>query len=91
MSKYNVNNVCDQLSKRVQLSKKLTPHLLRHTFATHLHLRGQPIEHINALLGHESLDTTKIYVHIDSGKLRESVQELVSASGSPRHRGRDEH
>jgi site-specific recombinase XerD len=61
MSKYNVNNVCDQLSRKVQLSKKLTPHLLRHTFATHLHLKGQPIEHINALLGHESLDTTKIY------------------------------
>ena len=47
MSKYDVNNVCAQLSKRVQLSKKLTPHLLRHTFATHLHLKGQPIEHIN--------------------------------------------
>ena len=33
MSKYNVNNVCDQLSRRLQLSKKLTPHLLRHSSA----------------------------------------------------------
>ncbi len=76
MSKFDVNNVCDQLSRKIKLSKKLTPHLLRHTFATHLHLKGQPIEHINALLGHESLDTTKIYVHIDAGKLRSSVEEL---------------
>ncbi len=76
MSKFDVNNVCDQLSRKVKLSKKLTPHLLRHTFATHLHLKGQPIEHINALLGHESLDTTKIYVSIDAGKLRRSVEEL---------------
>ncbi|MDA2933695.1 tyrosine-type recombinase/integrase [Acidobacteria bacterium AH-259-D05] len=76
LSKFDVNNVCVQLSKRVKLSKKLTPHLFRHTFATHLHLKGQPIEHINALLGHESLNTTKIYVHIDAGKLRASVEEL---------------
>ncbi|MDA2926575.1 tyrosine-type recombinase/integrase [Acidobacteria bacterium AH-259-G07] len=76
MSKFDVNNVCDQLSRKVKLSKKLTPHLLRHTFATHLHLKGQPIEHINALLGHESLNTTKIYVHIDAGRLRRSVEEL---------------
>jgi len=78
ISKYNVNNVCRQLSKRVALSKKLTPHLLRHTFATHLHLKGQPIEHIGALLGHESLDTTKIYVHIDAGRLRHSVEQLFT-------------
>jgi len=76
LSRYDVNNVCRQLSRRVKLSKPLTPHLLRHTFATHLHLRGQPIEHINALLGHESLNTTKIYVHIDAGRLRSSVEEL---------------
>ena len=78
LSKWDVNNVCDQLARRVELSKKLTPHLLRHTYATHLHLKGQPIEHINALLGHESLNTTKIYVHIDAGKLRRSVEELWS-------------
>jgi integrase/recombinase XerC len=76
LSLYDVNNVCRQLSRRVKLSKPLTPHLLRHSFATHLHLRGQPIEHINALLGHESLNTTKIYVHIDAGRLRSSVEEL---------------
>ena len=58
MSKFAVNSVCDHLHKRLKLSKKLTPHLLRHTYATHLHLKGQPIEHINALLGHESLNTT---------------------------------
>jgi integrase/recombinase XerC len=61
LSLYDVNNVCRRLSRRLKLSKPLTPHVLRHTFATHLHLRGQPIEHINALLGHESLNTTKIY------------------------------
>jgi site-specific recombinase XerD len=77
LSRYDVNSICRQLNRKVPLSRKLTPHVLRHTFATHLHLKGQPIEHINALLGHESLDTTRIYVHIDSGRLRRSVEQLV--------------
>ncbi len=76
MSKFGVNSVCDRLHRMLKLSKKLTPHLLRHTYATHLHLKGQPIEHINALLGHESMNTTKIYVAIDAGKLRTSVEQL---------------
>ncbi|MFB3904934.1 MAG: tyrosine-type recombinase/integrase [Acidobacteriota bacterium] len=76
MSKFGVNSVCDRLHRMLKLSKKITPHLLRHTYATHLHLKGQPIEHINALLGHESMNTTKIYVAIDAGKLRTSVEQL---------------
>ena len=76
MSKFAVNSVCDHLHKRLKLSKKLTPHVLRHTFATHLHLKGQPIEHINALLGHESMNTTMIYCPYDAGKLRQSVEQL---------------
>ncbi|MFB3902057.1 MAG: tyrosine-type recombinase/integrase [Acidobacteriota bacterium] len=76
MSKFAVNSVCDRLHKRLKLSKKLSPHVVRHSFATHLHLKGQPIEHINALLGHSSMNTTLIYVSIDAGKLRGSVEHL---------------
>jgi|GEM_PF-3511926 len=76
MSKFAVNSVCDRLHKRLKMSKKLSPHVMRHSFATHLHLKGQPIEHINALLGHSSMNTTLIYVSIDAGKLRGSVEHL---------------
>ncbi|RPJ87277.1 MAG: hypothetical protein EHM18_01940 [Acidobacteria bacterium] len=76
MSKFGVNSVCDRLHRMLKLSKKLTPHLVRHTYATHLHLKGQPIEHISALLGHESLNTSLICY----------AQTVVMCSSAPKFR-----
>ena len=70
LSKFDLNKVCAQLAKKVTLSQKLTPQLLRQTFAMHLHLQGQPTEDIQVLLGHRSLRTTKRYIRkdlVDSG------------------------
>ena len=47
-----------------QLGFKITPHLLRHTFAAHLAQKNMPVEHIQQLLGHSSLDTTRIYARL---------------------------
>jgi site-specific recombinase XerD len=61
---------------RAGLSHKITPHKLRHTFATLLHQAGVDLLEIKDLLGHESISTTAIYAHTDKGRLASACAKI---------------
>lgn len=68
-----VNAVFRLLRRATGLRKALSPHRLRHACAVHLLRGGANLRVIQALLGHEHLDTTAIYLHLDQGEVRRAL------------------
>lgn len=68
--------VLKELALKSKVNKKIGPHTLRHSFATHLLKRGADLRVIQQLLGHESITTTEIYVHLDNSYLQKVVQKF---------------
>lgn len=72
----NIQKIISGLRNRAGINKKVTPHTLRHSYATHLLENGTDIRTIQALLGHSSLNTTQVYTHISSDQIKKVSNPL---------------
>jgi len=71
-----VERVLKTLARKAGLSKKVTPHLLRHTFATLSLASGLDVREIQELLGHSNLNTTQVYAHVSRERLRKDYERV---------------
>ena len=79
--------ILQQLSSQAGIQRKISPHTLRHSFATHLLRGGAPLRHVQELLGHASPATTQIYTHVTGSQARKVY--MASHPRAERSNGRD--
>ena len=65
-----IRMIVDECGRKAQLNVHVTPHVLRHTYATHMLNEGADLKSVGDLLGHENLSTTQIYTHVSNERLR---------------------
>ena len=75
MSRITMFHIIKELAEQIGLKKTISPHTLRHSFATHLLEGGANLRVIQSMLGHEDIGTTEIYTHIDVHRLRSEIIE----------------
>ena len=71
LTERGVRYILDQIIKQTSINKNISPHMIRHSFATHLLNEGCELTTVQKLLGHESIKATQIYTHVTTDRLRE--------------------
>lgn len=73
LTRVMIFTIIKQLAEWAQIDKNISPHTLRHSFATHLVEGGADLRAVQEMLGHESIITTEIYTHLDRNYLRQNI------------------
>jgi integrase/recombinase XerD len=79
LSRVMIFMLIKELAKKAAIKKNISPHTLRHSFATHLVEGGADLRAVQQMLGHESITTTEIYTHLDKEYLRDTLQQFHPA------------
>ncbi len=81
LSSRSMRTIVKKYVKKALIDKNITPHSIRHSFATHLLQEGAGIREIQELLGHESISTTQIYSHLNVKKLKKDYKKFHPRAG----------
>jgi integrase/recombinase XerD len=79
LSRVMVFMIIKEAAKKASVSKNISPHTFRHSFATHLVEGGADLRAVQEMLGHESITTTEIYTHLNREYLRDTLQQFHPA------------
>ena len=75
LTRVMIFTILKEAARRAGITKRISPHTFRHSFATHLLEGGASIRQVQEMLGHENILTTEIYTHLDHEHLRRTVEE----------------
>ena len=84
ISRWGLRRAIEKAKKKAHLTKRITPHILRHSIATHLLQSGADLETVRKFLGHSDIDTTTIYTHVDIEDIRRASEKLDISKYMPR-------
>jgi integrase/recombinase XerD len=75
LCKYSLNSIVKKIAARSGIARRVSPHTLRHSMATHLLRNGADIRHVQAILGHASLESATVYTHLELADLKQTIKE----------------
>ena len=88
LNRVYVEKIIKERAARNGIKKKITPHKLRHSYATHLLKNGADLREVQELLGHSDISTTEIYTHLENEQIRSTylkAHPLANYKGGNKH------
>jgi len=76
-----IRRMIKQAAKEAGLTERITPHVLRHTFATHMYERGVPADAISRIMGHDSIEETSLYIHVPEEMKKKALEKIRIPGG----------